>query len=118
MGSDRVPGPGEARLGDARTARVVDPDEAESLRESVPPFEVVEQRPDDVAANVDTGGDRIEDGAEMTLEVGDALRVAHLAVGGDIVVERHAILQDVERRGRVVVADPEQKLSERRRVAP
>ena len=80
-------------------ARVVDPGEAEALGEAVGPLEVVEQRPDEVAAHVDAGVDGVEHGAQMAAEVGDPLRVPDLAVGVDVVVARHPVLEDVDRRG-------------------
>src|SRR6266487_5193158 len=48
---DEVPVPVEAPLRDARERRVVDVDDPESLPVALRPLEVVEQRPDEVAAH-------------------------------------------------------------------
>ena len=47
------------------------------------PLEVVQQRPDEVAADVDAGVDRLVHGGEVVAQVRDPVRVVHPAVGAD-----------------------------------
>ena len=52
----------------------------------------------------------------MAAEVVDALGVADLAVGGDVVVVGHPVLEHIEGTVAVLVADPAEQLAERRRL--
>ena len=55
--------------------REVDVDDAEAFGVAEGPFEVVEEGPDEVAADVGAFGDRVRDGADVLAEVVDAQRV-------------------------------------------
>src|SRR5919206_2456193 len=72
---DQVAVPERAALGDPALVAEVDRDDPEPARVAVLPFEVVEQRPDVVAADVDALADRELDGADVVTQVRDALRV-------------------------------------------
>ena len=71
-----------AFLDDAFLGREVDVDDAEPLRVALGPLEIVQQRPDKIAADVgplrDRGGDRVD----VIFDVGGAARVADYAVVG------------------------------------
>src|SRR5262245_36202860 len=66
---DQVAVPVEALLGHALERRVVDVDDPEALRVAEPPLEVVEQRPDEVAADRRALRDRLPDRGQVLLEV-------------------------------------------------
>src|SRR5881392_3585672 len=76
-GGDPVAVPECAALRNSPLRGVVHVDDAEPLGIAVLPFEVVEQRPDVVAADVDAGRERRLHGVEMTGDVLDAARVLH-----------------------------------------
>src|SRR4051795_6146468 len=58
---DEVAVPVEAVLGHALERRIVDVDDPEALREALGPLEVVQQAPDEVAADGDSRRDRARD---------------------------------------------------------
>ena len=63
----------------------IDVDDAEALGKAERPFEIVEQRPDQIAPDVGARVDRGVDGAEVPLEIVDAERVVDapaVAAGG------------------------------------
>ncbi len=64
-----------ARLRRALQRLVVDVHQAEALGEAVGPFEVVEQRPGEVAADVGALPDRVVHGAQMLAQVVDTQRI-------------------------------------------
>src|SRR5215207_11215760 len=88
---DHAPVPEGAQLRRALAGREIAPDNPESLREAETPLEVVEQRPDQVAAQIDTVGDRAVAHLEMALDVDESLPIDDAAV---------------RTRGLVVVAGP------------
>jgi hypothetical protein len=100
-----------AVLDGALEAVVVDPDDAEPLAEAVAPFEVVEQRPDEVTAHVDAALHGAMHGRDVPAEVVDALRIVDGAVDHDV-VERRAVLGDDERQLRELLVHVEQELLE------
>ena len=61
------------------------------------PLEVVQQRPHEVAAHVDAGGDRAAYGGDVAVEVGDPVGVADPPVRVDLVGVRRAVLGDHQR---------------------
>src|SRR4051794_9947321 len=80
---------------------IVDSQDPESLLVTPCPLEVVEERPVEVAADVDALVDRIEDRPEVQAEEVDPLLVvdAHLAILDDaLIVVGRAVLGDVQRR--------------------
>ena len=92
-------------------------DDAEAFRVAEGPFEVVEEGPDEVAADVGAFGDCVRDGADVLAEVVDAQRIVDDTVeSGRRIVERGAVFGDVDRRRAVAVAEPEQDVGQRRRV--
>src|SRR3954454_12616749 len=93
---DEVAVPERAPLGDAPLRRVVDVDEAEALGVAVLPLEVVEHRPGEVAPHVDPVGDRLRQRAEVRPQVLDAPRVLQGPVHHGPVLERRAVLRDVD----------------------
>ena len=64
-----------ARFRRALERAVVDVDETETLGEAVGPFEVVEQRPGEVTADVGALLDRVMHGTQMRSEVVDTQRI-------------------------------------------
>src|SRR3954451_12523361 len=94
---DEVAVPEGAALGHAPLGRVVDVDEAEALGVAVLPLEVVEHRPREVAADVDPVGQRPRQRAQMGLEIVHAARVLERPVHHRSVLERRAVLGDVDR---------------------
>src|SRR3954454_23961862 len=103
---DEVAVPERAALGHAPLGRVVHVDEAEALGVAVLPLEVVEHRPGEVAPDVDAVGDRAGQRAQVRLEVLDAPRVLQRPVDDRPVLERGAVLGDVDRDVAVVATDP------------
>ena len=74
-------------------------DDAEPFLEPPGPLEIVEQGPQEVAANVGSLGDRVLDGLEVVEDVGGALGVMNPTVLADHVPAiGPAVLGDVERR--------------------
>src|SRR4029453_304976 len=84
---DEVAVPERAALRDAHLSGEVDVDDAEALVVALFPLEVVQQRPDAVAADVDAVGDGSGEGGEVALEVGGARGVLDVAVDGGRIVE-------------------------------
>ena len=79
--------PARAVLRRALEGLEVDVDEPEALGVAERPLEVVQQRPHEVAAQVDAVGDRAVRGAEVRVEVVDADRIVDVAVGPLLVGE-------------------------------
>src|SRR3954454_24150672 len=104
--------PARAVLGGALEGLEVDVDEPEALGVAEGPLEVVQQRPHEVAAQVDALADRAVGRAEVPVEVLDADRVVDLAVVALLVGDGGAVLGDVERYAGVVAADPREELVE------
>src|SRR3954471_11688485 len=101
-GRDAVAVPERAPLRDAPLGLVVDVDDSEPLRVAVLPFEVVEQRPDVVAAHVDALRTRTLHRVDVTAEVRDAFGVVDDRIAVEAVVERGAVLGDQQRDVAVV----------------
>ena len=74
-----------AGLDGAPLAGVVDVNKAEALRVAVGPFEIVEQRPGEVAGDRGARTDGLGTGVEVLLQVGDAVEVIDGAISGDVV---------------------------------
>src|SRR5690606_21041488 len=92
--------PAGAGLGDAGAGRVVDVDRAEPLAVAVGPLEVVQHRPQEVAAHVGAVLDGPVDGGQVAAHVGDPGGVVDPALGVGVVVEGRAVLRDDQRRPR------------------
>src|SRR3954465_4340818 len=103
QGPDRVAVPQRRPLRGALLGVVVDADKAYALVVAVRPLEVVHQRPREVAADVGAllAGQR--DGADVRVEVGDAVLGADEAGLVGLVVEGGAVLGDEDRQAVVVV---------------
>ena len=84
---------------------------AESLRVAVAPLEVVEQRPDLLAAQVDAALHRAVGGREVAAQVVDALDVPHAAVD-DLVGEGSAVLGHHERQPRELLVEVDEEVLE------
>ena len=69
-------------------------DDTEVLLVSVRPFEVVHQRPHEVAAQVDALGNGPAAGVEMPAQIGDPARVVDLMIANDGIREGRTILRD------------------------
>src|SRR4051812_36607918 len=92
----------EAVLADPSLRRAVDPYEAEALRITIGPFEVVHQRPMDVAIERDARSDCLVRGHHVIPEERRAPVVLDTPVGIRCGVEDPAVLRDDEPRARVV----------------
>src|SRR4051812_26693825 len=111
---DQVAVPQRTPLWDPPLRRIVDVDDSEPLVVAALPFEVVEQRPDVVAAHVDTLRARAIDRSDVLAQVADAPLVVD-GVSIDEVVERRSVLGDDERQVAVVALDPNEQLGQRLR---
>src|SRR6266542_4221485 len=89
---DHVAVPARAVLEDPALGREVDVHQTEAPGVALVPLEVVEQRPDEVAAQVDALLQRLMGGAEMPLEETDAVGVVHVALRVGVVVEGSPVL--------------------------
>src|SRR5215218_6726483 len=112
---DQVAVPQGAPLRDAPLRLEVDEHDPEPLAVAGFPLEVVQQRPDVVAAHVDAGRTRPVDGLDVPADVRDAALVLHDRFAVEPVVERGAVLGDQQRHVAVVVADAHEQLRQRRR---
>src|SRR3954470_5957610 len=114
---DQVAVPERAALRRPFEVLEVDRDDPKAPVVAVLPLEVVEQRPDVVAAHVDTGRDRTLDGLDVAAEVRDALGILDhgLPVGHGVVV-RGAVLGDHERDVAVVALEAHQERGQGRRL--
>src|SRR3954452_7364525 len=83
-----------ALLDEATAGRVVDVDQPEAGPEALRPFEVVQQRPMKVAADVGAGLDRAVHGREVGAQEPDAAGVRHAPGGVGLVQEDGAVLGD------------------------
>src|ERR1700733_11523763 len=99
LGRDQVPVPGERRPRRALLGREVHVREAEPLCVAFAPFEIVHQRPGEVPAHVHPGGHRVVYRPDVAIQVPDPGLVVDDAVGGQLVIDRTAVLGDVDRRG-------------------
>src|SRR5919197_159958 len=102
---DEVAVPVEAVLRHAVERRVVDVDDPEPLRVPVRPLEVVEQAPDEVAADRRAVRDRLQDGGDVGFDVRRPLGVVHAPVVCPHVAEGGAVLGHVDRGRRVLLRD-------------
>jgi hypothetical protein len=89
----------------ARQACEVDADNAEAPAVALRPFEIVEQRPDEIAAQIDAGGNGALRRSEVVVDIGGALGIVNRAVAGNNVFVTSAILGDVDFRLVVARAD-------------
>src|SRR3954447_23137565 len=99
---DEVAVPEARPLGHAPLRRVVDVHEPEALGVAVLPLEVVEHRPGEVAPDVDPVGHRARQGGQVRLQVLDTARILQRAVHDRPVLERRAVLGDLDRHVAVV----------------
>jgi len=76
---------------------VIDAHEPEAWSIAIGPFEIVEDRPYQIPAHIDTGIHRLPDRADMGVEERDSVgvmhRTAHESIG-----ERRAVFRDDDRR--------------------
>src|SRR5690349_24802523 len=117
IAGDQVAVPEGAALRHPPLALEVDGDDPEAAGVAVLPLEVVEQRPDVVAAHIHALADSELDRADVVAQERDALRVLDHVVPVDRrVVVRGAVLGDHERHVAVVAAQAEQQRGQRRRL--
>ena len=96
---------------------VVDTDDPEPLVVAPRPFEVVEQRPHEVAPHIRPLRDRFADRVDVRPDVRRALAVVNPPVGRDLVVVRCTVLGDVQRRQRrIFLAEAHEQAAEPVRV--
>src|SRR6266516_6095378 len=102
VAGDHLPIPVGAVLQHALLGGVVNVDQAEALGVALFPLEVVQQRPDEVAAQVHPGGDGALRRAEVAIQEADAVGIVDLALRVGVVVEGGAVLGDRQRHRRVL----------------
>src|SRR5262249_41449604 len=84
--SDELGEPSIRRLGRALERLEVDVDHAEAAAVAFRPLEIIDERPDEIAAQFYAGGERAARGSEVLAQIGDAIVV----VPDDITHERGA----------------------------
>src|SRR5204862_5018432 len=104
---DQVPVPERAALRDPTLGRIVDVDDPEPLVISPFPLEVVEQRPDVIAANVDAMLARPLDRCDVLTEVFEPPLVLDDPVV-EPVLESGPVLRDQQWQIAVVALEPQQ----------
>src|SRR4030088_3152033 len=109
VAADHVAVPGRAVLRGALLRVVVDVDQAEPLVVSVAPLEVVQERPGEVAAQVDTGGQGGVGSPQVSVEVRDPFDVAYPALDRCVHIGR-TILGHHDGSVRMVGRDPDQQV--------
>ena len=112
-GPDEPRIPARARLRRPALGREVDVHESEPRSVAERPLEVVEQRPNEVAAHVDTGVNRLPDAGEVLAQVVDPAPVVDRPVRPHVVTKADAVLRHEDRHARIVGVQPE-KLFEQR----
>src|SRR5713226_9277650 len=102
-----------ARLRGAALRVEVNVHDPEPLRVAEAPFVVIEQRPGEIAPQVDAAADRLEGGPQVPPIVLDPRRVFHTAVQ-DVrrIGKGGTVLGDIERQLARPFAHPEQRLGE------
>src|SRR6266478_722539 len=108
--------PSIRRLGRALERLEIDVNHAEAAAVAFRPFEVVEQRPDEIAAQLCTGGERAAGGGEVLAQISDAIVVVYGAVRRQRIVVASAVLGHVEVRVAVAVAQADQLFAEPARI--
>src|SRR5918992_335951 len=103
--------PAGALLRDALLGLVVDVEDSESLRVAEGPLEVVEERPEEVAAHADARLDGVVERDEMLTEIPNSLEVSHHACHLDPVLEGGPVLGDEERQVRMLPMEAEEDVS-------
>src|SRR5215471_21117408 len=88
----------ERVLGPPVERRKIDMDEAEPSAVAVRPFEIVEQRPHEIAAHRHAGGDGVEHRTQITAQIGDPLLVANPPICVRAVGKGSAVLEDIDRQ--------------------
>src|SRR5437588_6658573 len=109
---DQIAIPERAPFRNAQLGRIVDVDDPEPLLVTRLPLEVVEQRPDEVAADIDSPAPRLLHRRHVRPQIVDAPLVLDHAVV-EPVVEGGAVLGDQQREIAVVVLEPEQERRQR-----
>src|SRR5262249_38399013 len=94
--SDEFREPSIGRLGRALERLEIDVDPAEAAAVAFRPLEVIDERPDEIAAQFCTGGERAAGGSEVVTQIGDAVVVVYDAVRRERVVVASAVLGHVE----------------------
>src|SRR5215216_1240977 len=101
--------PAGAHLGDAPLGAVVHEHDTEALRIALRPLEVVQERPDHVAAEVNPLLPSAVRRPEVGVEVGDALLIVHTALGVHVIVDGPPVLGDVDRYPSVLLVEANQE---------
>src|SRR5262249_28661968 len=108
--------PSIGRLGRALERLEIDVDHAEAAAVAFRPLEVINERPDEIAAQFRTGGERAAGGREVVAQIGDAVVVVYGAVRRERIVVARAVLGHVEFGIAVAVAQADQLFGEPLRV--
>src|SRR5580693_411858 len=96
--SDELREPLVRRFGRALERREIDVNHAEAAAVAFRPLEVVDERPDEIAAQLCAGGERAAGGGEVLAQISDAVVVVYGAVRRQRIVVASAVLGHVEVR--------------------
>src|SRR5690625_4240808 len=113
--ADHVPVPTPGVFDRAFLSLVVDIDNAEPLAVSVGPFEVVQERPQEVPAHICPLAPGVLERRDVPFDIIYPVFVVH-AVAAERVLERSAVLGDDERKVREPFVDPDEEFGETRRI--
>src|ERR671912_211475 len=102
--------PAGARLGDAQLRSVFHEHDTEPLGVPFGPLEVIQERPHHVTAQVDAPIHRLVGCPEVSVQVGDALLVVHVALGVYVVADGTPVLGYVDGQVCIFFLDPDQYL--------
>src|SRR5215470_19083661 len=108
--------PSIRRLGRALERLEIDVNHAEAAAVAFRPLEVIDERPDEIAAQFYPGGEGAAGGGEVLAQISDAIVVVYGAVRRERIVVASAILGHVEVRIAVAVAQADQLFGEGARV--
>src|SRR6516165_6990689 len=104
------------RFGRALERLEIDVNHAEAAAVAFRPLEVIDERPDEIAAQFYPGGERAAGGGEVLAQISDAIVVVYGAIRRERIVVARAVLGHVEVRVAVAVAQADQLFGEAARV--
>src|SRR5215467_9485864 len=88
----------ERVLGPPVECRKIDVDEAEPSAVAERPFEIIEQRPYEIAAHRHAGGDGVKHRTQITSQIGDPLLVANPPFGVDLIGKSGSVFENIDRQ--------------------
>src|SRR5215831_12737112 len=104
------------RLGRALERLEIDVNHAEAAAVAFRPLEVIDERPDEIAAQFYPGGNRAAGGGEVLAQISDAIVVVYGAICRERIVVASTVLGHIEVRVAVAVAQADQFFGEGARI--